>query len=136
MNGKSKERTRTPDVAPANEGGAGKSPAERASRSEIDAFLQRAAQAAPGTGGKRGRLVFALDATMSRQPTWDRACQLQAEMFEEAARVGGLDVQLVYFRGFNECRASKWVSDPMKLADIMSRIDCRGGLTQIRKVLR
>ncbi len=117
----------------------GRTPAERASRAEIDAFLERASQmamAAPSTGGKRGRLMFALDATMSRQPTWDRACQIQAEMFEEAGKVGGLDVQLVYFRGFGECRASKWVSDPRRLADLMSRIDCRGGMTQIRKVLR
>ncbi|MBL4759188.1 MAG: VWA domain-containing protein, partial [Rhizobiales bacterium] len=52
--------------------------------------------------GRRGRLVFALDATMSRQPTWDTACQLQAEMFAETGRIGGLDVQLVYFRGFGE----------------------------------
>ena len=29
---------------------------------------------------------------------------------------GGLDVQLIYFRGFGECRASKWVRDPDALA--------------------
>ncbi|MFC3134937.1 VWA domain-containing protein [Microbaculum marinum] len=85
--------------------------------------------------GGRGRLVFAMDATMSRQPTWDTACKLQAEMFHETAAIGGLDVQLVYFRGFNECRASRWVSDPGALAGLMTRIDCRGGHTQIRKVL-
>ena len=49
--------------------------------------------------GGRGRLIFALDATMSRQPTWDQACVLQAEMFREAAAAGGLDIQLVYYRG-------------------------------------
>lgn len=113
----------------------GTTPADASSRSEIEAFLQRARTLAPDTGGKRGRLMFALDATMSRQPTWDRACQIQAEMFEEAGKVGGLDVQLVYFRGFGECRASKWVSDPQRLAEMMTRIDCRGGLTQIGKVL-
>jgi hypothetical protein len=104
-------------------------------RSEIDSFLERARTMAPGTGGERGRLMFALDATMSRQPTWDRACAIQADMFEEAASVGGLDIQLVYFRGFGECRASKWVSDGGQLGDLMTRIDCRGGLTQIGKVL-
>ena len=26
--------------------------------------------------------------TMSRQPTWDQACKLQAEMFREAAPIG------------------------------------------------
>ena len=85
--------------------------------------------------GGRGRLIFALDATMSRQPTWDTALRLQAEMFEEAGRVGSLDVQLVYFRGFNECRASGWVSETKGLRDLMTGIDCRGGHTQIGKVL-
>jgi hypothetical protein len=85
--------------------------------------------------GTRGRLIFALDATMSRQPTWDSACALQADMFREAAKAGGLDIQLVYFRGFGECRASGWVAGAEKLAALMSRIDCRGGHTQIGKVL-
>jgi hypothetical protein len=72
---------------------------------------------------------------MSRQPTWDTACTLQAEMFREAAGVGGLDIQLVYFRGLHECRASGWVAGSDDLAELMSRIDCRGGQTQIGKVL-
>lgn len=106
------------------------------SRSEIETFLQkvRALDPAP-TGGNRGRLVFALDATMSRQPTWDTACVLQAEMFREAASIGGLDIQLVYFRGLNECRASGWIRDSDRLAELMGRIQCRGGHTQIGKVL-
>src|SRR5262245_63914905 len=85
--------------------------------------------------GKRVRLIFAMDATMSRRPTWDRALQIQSEMFLETERIGGLDVQLVYFRGFNECRASKWVSEPSALARLMTGVDCRGGNTQIGKVL-
>jgi hypothetical protein len=72
---------------------------------------------------------------MSRQPTWDAACQLQADMFREAGAIGGLDVQLVYFRGLTECRASQWVSQPDNLGRLMERIDCRGGHTQIGKVL-
>jgi hypothetical protein len=76
-----------------------------------------------------------MDATMSRQPAWDRALQIQAEMFAETAKVGGLDVQLVYFRGFGECRSSKWVSDPTALARLMTGMECRGGHTQIGKVL-
>lgn len=105
------------------------------SRSEIDEFLARASNIAPAPPGSRGRLMFALDATMSRQPTWDKACTIQGEMFAEAGKVGGLDMQLVYFRGFGECRASKWISDGEKLGALMSRIDCRGGRTQIGKVL-
>ncbi len=122
---------RTPVKRPS----AGK-PEARATSSEVDAFLNTAATLAPAqTADGRGRMIFALDATMSRQPTWDTAQRLQAEMFEEAGKVGGLDVQLAYFRGFNECRASHWVSDARALRDLMTKIDCRGGHTQIGKIL-
>jgi len=111
-------------------------PATSSSRSEIDAFLNKVRALGSATeGGRRGRLIFALDATMSRQPLWDTACKLQGDMFAEAAAVGGLDVQLVYYRGLNECRASKWVSDARQLGGLMERIDCRGGHSQIGKVL-
>jgi hypothetical protein len=106
------------------------------SRADIDAFLEQVRAIEPaGKAGGRGRLIFALDATMSRQPTWDTACKLQGEMFLEAQSIGGLDVQLLYFRGMSECRASRWVSEPKALAALMEQIDCRGGHTQIRKVL-
>jgi hypothetical protein len=102
---------------------------------DIAAFVEAAKKTpAPGASG-RGRMIFALDATMSRQPTWDLAQSLQAKMFEAAASLGGLDVQLVYFRGLNECRASNFVSGGKGLGDLMSRIDVRGGSTQIGRVL-
>jgi hypothetical protein len=104
------------------------------SSADISAFLDQV-KAMPTARAGVGRLVFALDATMSRQPTWDMACELQAEMFQEAAQVGSLDIRLVYYRGFNECRATDWISDPLKLANLMSRISCQGGHTQIRRVL-
>jgi len=105
-------------------------------RVEIDRFIDQVKALGPAAEpGQRGRLIFALDATMSRQPTWDRACQIQADMFREAAAVGGLDVQLVYYRGQSECRASPWVAEPGRLGALMSRIDCRGGHTQIAKIL-
>jgi len=105
------------------------------SRSEIAAFLSAAKSVVPATAGA-GRLAFALDATMSRQPTWDSACNLQAEMFDAVGKTGALSVQLVYFRGLGECRASRWVNDTRQLAGLMTRIDCRGGQTQIGRVLR
>jgi|SRR5689334_22776579 hypothetical protein len=111
-------------------------PAPVSAKPEIEAFLERVRALGPSNArGVRARLVFALDATMSRQPTWDTACGLQADMFREAASIGGLDIQLVYFRGLNECRASGWVAASKQLAELMSRIDCRGGQTQIGKVL-
>lgn len=127
--------TDTRDKRPAPMTGTTKEPAKPAQRVEIDAFLAKAKALGPRIDGKRGRLAFALDATMSRQPTWDLACKLQAEMFDEAGSIGGLDVQLIYFRGLKECRASKWASDPARLGEVMSTIDCRGGHTQIGRVL-
>jgi hypothetical protein len=111
-------------------------PAAATPRAEIDAFLEKVRSLGPATAsGQRGRLIFALDATMSRQPLWDTACRLQADMFAEAAAIGGLDVQLAYYRGLAECRTSGWVSDARQLGGLMERIDCRGGHTQIRKIL-
>ncbi|MBN9670884.1 VWA domain-containing protein [Roseibium aggregatum] len=106
----------------------------RSADTEISAFLDKAKGLQPA-GDCGGRLIFALDATMSRQPTWDQACHIQAEMFQEAGKIGGLNIKLVYFRGFGECRASRWFERGEELAHAMSRIYCQGGRTQIRKVL-
>jgi hypothetical protein len=105
-----------------------------ARRAEVDAFLEQVKTLKPRDEG-RGRLIFAMDATMSRQPSWDLALDLQSDMFAAVKTVGGLDVQLVYFRGFSECQASKWVRDPDALARLMRKVSCEGGLTQIAKVL-
>jgi len=106
------------------------------SRAEIDAFLGRVGTLSPAAKPDgRGRLIFALDATMSRQPTWDQACVLQADMFRAAAAGGGLDIQLVYYRGLGECRASPWIAEPKRLGELMSRVECRSGETQIGKIL-
>src|SRR5690348_6278580 len=114
----------------------GKQPAAASPRAEIDAFLNKVKSLGPASpSGQRGRLIFALDATMSRQPLWDTACKLQGDMFRETAAIGGLDVQLVYYRGLSECGASHWVSDARKLGALMEKIDCRGGHSQIGKVL-
>ena len=109
--------------------------ARRTGADHIAAFVEAAKKVSAPAASGRGRLIFALDATMSRQPTWDLAQTLQAKMFEAAAGLGGLDVQLVYFRGMDECRASNFVSGGQGLAELMSRIEVRGGSTQIRKVL-
>ena len=89
----------------------------------------------PVAAGGRGRLMFALDATASREPTWDRACQIQGQMFTETAALGGLDVQIVYYRGFGEFEASGWINRSADLLAVMRRVFCAGGETQIRKVL-
>ncbi len=119
---------------PAKPAGAEAPAVSKSSSAEVEAFVRQArAMAVPSSG--QGRLILALDATMSRQPTWDLACRLQAEMFDAVGKAGNLAVQLVYFRGFGECRASRFVTDTGSLKTLMTKIDCRGGQTQIGKVL-
>lgn len=113
----------------------GKSSVPTSTPDAVAAFVAKARAMTPHAPGARGRLVFALDATLSRQPTWDMACTLQAEMFRETAAAGGLDIRLVYYRGAGECRASGWIASADKLATLMGKIDCRGGRTQIGRVL-
>lgn len=84
----------------------------------------------------RGRLIFGVDATASREATWKLACDLQAQMFRAAAPIGKLDVQLIYYRDSDECRASKWLSSGEQLAQLMNKIDCRAGTTQIERILQ
>ena len=99
----------------------------------VDAFVEALGRAPRPVGS--GRLLFALDATLSRQRTWDRAMHIQSSMFTEASAVNGLAMKLIYFRGFNECRASAWQTDGRALARLMQGIGCLGGRTQIGRVL-
>jgi len=103
---------------------------------DVAAFVERARALATHRVKDKGngRIIFSLDATLSRQPTWDIACDLQAEMFKVVQSSGNLEVQLNYYRGFGECRSSKWVRDSDGLRDFMGRIHCQGGRTQIGKV--
>src|ERR1700733_2187575 len=109
-------------------------PSNRSSSGDIAAFLQTAART-PALSQVKGRLIFAIDATMSRQPTWDRAAEIQSDMFEVAQSIGGLGVQLVYFRGRGEFDVSEWTASPGVLAGRMRGVGCRSGFTQVRRVL-
>ena len=104
----------------------------RSSRGEVDAFLERVA-ATPAPGG--GRLLFALDATASREPAWDRASHLQAEMFQAAAGLGGLAIQLAWYRGFLEFETTPWYVASRPLLERMTAVRCAAGQTQIGRVL-
>jgi len=111
---------------------------QQGGRGEVDAFLSQlaAAPAPQRRAGERGRLIFAMDATASREPTWDTAIQIQAEMFSETAALGGLEVQLAWYRGFGEFRASEWVGDSTALVARMTGVRCLAGKTQIARVLK
>jgi hypothetical protein len=111
-----------------------KLPAKTSSARAIDAFLKRAAKL-PTLVQTKGRLIFAIDATLSRQPTWNRATEIQSDMFAVAQSIGGLAVQLVYFRGMGEFQASEWTASANALANRMRDVTCRSGFTQLRRVL-
>ena len=114
-----------------------KLPEKASSAGQVDAFLKKlAAMPAVRPAGPRGRLIFALDATASRQPTWDQACMIQAQMFQAVGQMGGLDVQLVYYRGFHEFEAFPWLDNAAALTQRMTGVFCLGGRTQIARVLK
>ena len=115
-----------------------KLPAAKASKKEVDAFLDKLASTpvtkAPGEKG--GRLIFGMDATASRQPMWDRAAKIQGDMFVETAALGGLDLQLAFYRGFGEFKVSNWVRSESELLKLMTSVFCLAGETQIGKLLQ
>ena len=104
--------------------------------STTDAFLREIERVPARRAGTRGRLLFAMDATASREPTWDHACTIQGEMFVAADALGGLDVRLAFYRGFDEFKVSRWTSDGRELARLMSSVRCLAGRTQIARLLR
>lgn len=110
-------------------------PAKPSSAGDIDAFLGKAAKL-PTLAQVKGRLIFAIDATLSRQPTWSRATEIQSEMFDVAQGIGGLAVQLVFFRGRGEFHASDWTASASVLGGRMRGVTCRSGFTQLGRVLR
>ncbi len=110
-------------------------PAKGAAQSDIDAFVRKMRETPTRAAAGGGRLIFAMDATASREPTWDRACHIQGEMFQATASLGGLSVQLVYYRGFRECRASPWVTNTGELNKRMTAVRCLAGHTQLGRIL-
>lgn len=110
-------------------------PAAAGSR-DVQDFLSQVNRLPKATGSGEARLIFALDATASRQATWDRASQLQGDMFVSAQGAGGLQLQLCYFRGLGEFFRSSWHSEPEQLLSQMSGLSCQAGITQIERLLR
>ena len=113
-----------------------KMPSVGGTSSTVDAFV-REVERLPSTSGRpgRGRLLFGMDATASREPTWDHACSIQGEMFVAADTLGGLDVRLAFYRGFDELKVSRWTSDGRELARLMGAVRCLAGRTQIGRLL-
>lgn len=112
-----------------------KLPSRRSSSGEIDKFLKQSRDISR-FASSQARLMFCIDATASRQPSWDQACQLQQEMFLATGNIASLSVQLCYYRGLADFFASPWLNDAQQLARTMARVQCEGGHTQIARLLR
>ena len=111
-------------------------PAKQSSTAEVDAFLGDLARVPARTGKADGRLLFAMDATASREHSWDHAAAIQGEMFEATRDVGDLRIQLAFFRGFGEFKVSGWLANPDDIHRLMASVFCMAGETQIEKVLK
>jgi hypothetical protein len=107
----------------------------RSNTQAIDQFIDQSATL-PVASQQSGRILFALDATASRQPSWDAACHLHSELFLATGAVGHIAIQLCYYRGFKEFKATDWVTRPEHLLRAMNRVQCLGGQTQIGRVLQ
>jgi len=114
---------------------ADKTPVKKSTSSEIQAFISKVNQL-PVKSGQAGRLLFAIDATASREPTWDLACGIQGEMFTATKAIGGISTQLCYYRGFHEFKYSPWYNNSEDLLRHMHQVYCVGGQTQIGHVLQ
>ncbi|MEK9891573.1 MAG: VWA domain-containing protein [Pseudomonadales bacterium] len=108
-------------------------PAQRAG--DIKAFLEQVDRL-PVRGQAMGnRLILSLDATASREPTWDQACYLQSELFEVLAPDQRLAIQLCFYRGFRELKHSGFCQTSEALHRLMQGVRCVGGHTQIKRLL-
>ena len=99
----------------------------------VDAFLREAGSLAPvAAGADQGRLIFALDATMSRQPTWiwparsrrecstrrrDRRARRTTRLFPRLSRMAGTP---------RAGGGGAWVSDPRALTEIITGLPLSG----------
>ncbi|WP_421911197.1 VWA domain-containing protein [Marinobacter sp.] len=106
----------------------------KSDKQSIDRFINEV-RTLPKQGSEQGRLIFALDATASREATWDEACHLQSELFIATRDLGGLCIQLCYYRGFGEFKATRFVTETGQLLNLMNGVSCLGGRTQISRVL-
>ncbi len=104
--------------------------------SSVAEFLDQVAKSpVPIQTESCGRLIFAMDATASREPCWDMACQIQADMFTETAALGKLLIQLCYYHGYGEFQAHDWTQNASQLQNVMSIVRCKAGQTQISRIL-
>jgi hypothetical protein len=81
----------------------------------------------------RPRLVFAVDATASREPAWATARQVTDALVK--ALPGELDVALAVHGGSRVHTFTAFTDDPAKLRDRAAGVVCEAGLTRLLPIL-
>ena len=81
------------------------------------------------------RIGFLVDATGSRNKTWERAQGIQSKMFRAAHGIKAIKLRLVHFGG-NRLTTRDWEDDTKSVAAHMAAVRCRAGLTQILEGLQ
>ena len=79
---------------------------------------------------KPTKIGFLIDATASREHTWEQAQTIQAKMFKAVSGLKAVSLRLVYF-GDNRLTALGWENNPNSVARHMAAVRCHAGLTQI-----
>ena len=106
----------------------------RSGSKSVTEFLSKSNQlASSAPADSSGRLLFAMDATASREHAWDMACQIQADMFMTTQSIGALEISLCYYRGYGEFHSFDWTTNAVKLRDQMLQVHCLAGQTQIKR---
>ena len=113
-------------------------PVARTDRSTVDSFLAELDQrdALATQDNRRPGLIFSLDATASRQAVWTQSSRLVQDMFTHTKGLSELDMQLVFYRGYGECKASGWVDNADSMVAAMAKVTCLAGQTQIGRILK
>ena len=81
----------------------------------------------------RPRLLFAMDATASREPAWQLAQTITGAMFE--AVPGALDVALAYHGGGRLKEVTPFVADARAFLDKVHTVQCEAGGTALTAIL-
>lgn len=101
----------------------------------MSAFVSKA-RALKRAANAQNRLIFSLDATASREPTWHVARSMHRALFDIATEDTTFALQLCYFRGLMEFEATPWMTQPGPLLDALNAVYCKRGATQIERMLR
>lgn len=85
------------------------------------------------TNDSRPRLLFAMDATASREQSWNVALEITGAMFE--AVPGALDVALAYHGGGRVREVTPFSSNAKAFLDKVQQVRCIAGVTALNQVL-